>query len=108
MAYRPGATCVVVTPERWQQIKVVLVRARLPLVNTSRGLAKSYGERLRGCNVGNIESGKIRRLKSRVAKRTLAAAGRNRSIERSDLRAQGAHREAGPGALSADGAAQTL
>src|ERR1700686_498380 len=27
-----------------------LVRARTALVNTTRGLAKSYGERLRGCN----------------------------------------------------------
>jgi len=31
-----------------------LVRARTALVNTARGLAKSYGERLRGCNVRNI------------------------------------------------------
>jgi transposase len=30
-----------------------LVRARTGLVNPARGLAKSYGERLRGCNVGN-------------------------------------------------------
>jgi hypothetical protein len=27
-----------------------LVRARTGLVNAARGLAKSYGERLRGCN----------------------------------------------------------
>src|ERR1700745_2548998 len=31
-----------------------LVRARTGLVNTARGLAKSYGERLRGCNVRNM------------------------------------------------------
>src|SRR6476646_3850202 len=31
-----------------------LVRARTALVNTARGLAKSYGERLRGCNVRNL------------------------------------------------------
>jgi transposase len=30
-----------------------LVRARTALVNTARGLAKSCGERLRGCNVRN-------------------------------------------------------
>jgi hypothetical protein len=36
-----------------------LVRARTGLVNTARGLAKSYGERLRGCNVRNIRSGRI-------------------------------------------------
>jgi transposase len=31
-----------------------LVRARTALVNTARGLAKSYGERLRSCNVRNM------------------------------------------------------
>ena len=31
-----------------------LVRARTGLANTVRGLAKSYGERLRGCNVRNM------------------------------------------------------
>src|SRR6476469_1520996 len=31
-----------------------LVRARTALGNTARGLAKSYGERLRGCNVRNM------------------------------------------------------
>src|SRR6201997_4370343 len=31
-----------------------LVRARTGLVNMARGLAKSYGERLRGCNVRNM------------------------------------------------------
>jgi transposase len=31
-----------------------LVRARTALVNTARGLAKSYSERLRGCNVRNM------------------------------------------------------
>jgi len=31
-----------------------LVRARTALVNTARGLAKSYGERLRGCNVRSM------------------------------------------------------
>src|SRR5690348_6168527 len=31
-----------------------LVRTRTALVNTARGLAKSYGERLRGCNVRNL------------------------------------------------------
>ena len=31
-----------------------LVSARTGLVNTARGLAKSYGERLHGCNVRNM------------------------------------------------------
>jgi transposase len=39
-----------------------LVRARTALVNTARGLAKSYGERLRGCNVRNMNLEKAERL----------------------------------------------
>ena len=39
-----------------------LVRARTALVNTARGLAKSYGERLRGCNVRNLNSEKAEGL----------------------------------------------
>ena len=39
-----------------------LVRARTGLVNTARSLAKSYGERLRGCNVRNMNPEKAERL----------------------------------------------
>src|SRR6202007_3312464 len=39
-----------------------LVRARTSLVNTARGLAKSYGERLRGCNVRNLNPEKAEGL----------------------------------------------
>ena len=39
-----------------------LVRARTALVNTARGLAKSYGERLRGCNVRNMNAEKAEAL----------------------------------------------
>ena len=39
-----------------------LVRARTALVNTVRGLAKSYGERLRGCNVRNMNPEKAESL----------------------------------------------
>jgi transposase len=39
-----------------------LVRARTALVNTARGLAKSYGERLRGCNVRNMNPKKAQEL----------------------------------------------
>jgi len=39
-----------------------LVRARTALVNTARGLAKSYGERLRGCNVRNMNPEKAQQL----------------------------------------------
>jgi len=39
-----------------------LVRARTGLVNTARGLAKSYGERLRSCNVRNMDPKKAESL----------------------------------------------
>ena len=39
-----------------------LVRARTALVNTARGLAKSYGQRLRGCNVRNMNPTKAESL----------------------------------------------
>ncbi len=39
-----------------------LVRARTALVNTARGLAKSYGERLRGCSVRNMNAEKAEGL----------------------------------------------
>jgi transposase len=39
-----------------------LVRARTGLVNTARRLAKSYGERLRGCNVRNMNPEKAESL----------------------------------------------
>jgi transposase len=39
-----------------------LVRARTGLVNAARGLAKSYGERLRGCNVRNMDPEKAEGL----------------------------------------------
>jgi len=39
-----------------------LVRARTALVNTARGLAKSYGERSRGCNVRHMNAEKAEGL----------------------------------------------
>jgi transposase len=39
-----------------------LVRTRTGLVNTARGLAKSYGQRLRGCNVRNMNPEKAESL----------------------------------------------
>ena len=38
------------------------MRARTSLVNTARSLAKSYGERLRGCNVRNLNPEKAESL----------------------------------------------
>ena len=45
-----------------------LVRARTALVNTARGLAKSYGERLRGCNVRNMSPEKAEGLSPELQK----------------------------------------
>src|SRR5215468_3516803 len=42
--------------------RAAVVRARTALVNTARSLAKSYGERLRGCNVRNINPEKAEAL----------------------------------------------
>ena len=39
-----------------------LVRARTSLINTARGLTKSYGERLRGCNPRNMNLEKAQEL----------------------------------------------
>ena len=39
-----------------------LVRSRTALVNTARGLTKSYGERLRGCNPRNLNPEKAQGL----------------------------------------------
>jgi hypothetical protein len=39
-----------------------LVRSRTALINTARGLTKSYGERLRGCNPRNLNPEKAQRL----------------------------------------------
>src|ERR1700730_14879346 len=39
-----------------------LVRARTSLINTARGLTKSYGERLRGCNPRNMNPEKAEEL----------------------------------------------
>ena len=39
-----------------------LVRARTSLINTARGLTKSYGERLRGCNARNMNVEKAQGL----------------------------------------------
>jgi len=42
--------------------RAALVRTRTGLVNTARGLAKSYGERLRSCNVRNMDAEKAESL----------------------------------------------
>ena len=59
-----------------------LVRARTALVNTARGLAKSYGERLRGCNVRNMNPEKAEGLSPELQSCAGAVAGGNRIAER--------------------------
>jgi transposase len=61
-----------------------LVRARTGLVNTARGVAKSYGERLRGCNVRNMNPEKAEGLSPEL-QRAGAVAVRDRRTERRDL-----------------------
>src|SRR6202012_4300534 len=39
-----------------------LVQARTSLVNVARGLTKSYGERIRGCNPRNMDTEKAEAL----------------------------------------------
>src|SRR5712672_4461004 len=46
-----------------------LVRSRTALINTARGLAKSYGERLRGCNVRNVNPEKAQGLSQNCKRR---------------------------------------
>ena len=61
-----------------------LVRARTALINTARGLTKSYGERLRGCNPRNMNPEKARGAESGTASGTGAVAGGHRIAERTD------------------------
>ena len=65
----PGLLCPVKHRSRQAQADLTviraragLVRARTALVNTARSLAKSYGERLRGCNVRNLNPEKAEAL----------------------------------------------
>jgi transposase len=43
-----------------------LVRARTSLITTARGLTKSYGERLRGCNPRNMNAEKVQGLSAEL------------------------------------------
>jgi transposase len=72
-----------------------LVRARTALVNTARGLAKSYGERLRGCKCAQYESGEGGRPESPTAGSTRAVAGGSRVVERADPQVQRTDRAIG-------------
>jgi len=69
-----------------------LVRSRTALINTARGLTKSYGERLRGCNPRNLNPEKAQGTESRTTSGAATIAGRDRIAQRADLRIQPADR----------------
>jgi transposase len=85
-----------------------LVRARTELVNTARGLAKSYGERLCGCYARKYESRESGGLspEPRTANRVGAIVSRTGVAERAHPRVQRTGRKAGARTLSAGGAAE--
>ena len=69
----PGLLCPVKHRSAQAQADLMMIRARAGLVrvrtgmvNTARGLAKSYGERLRGCNVRNMNPEKAEGLSAEL------------------------------------------
>ena len=70
-----------------------LVRARTSLINTARGLAKSYGERLRGLQSTQYECRESAEAEPGTASGAGTVAGRHRIAERADSRIQPADRE---------------
>ena len=83
-----------------------LVRARTALVNTARGLAKSYGERLRGCNVRNMNPEKAEGLSPELQAALEPLLACIESVSEQHSRIQRAHRESGAAELSAGGTAE--
>ena len=84
-----------------------LVRARTSLINTARGLTKSYGERLRGCSPRTMNAETARQLSPELQAATGTVARSHRIAERADLRIQPTDREDRQGKLSASRAAGT-
>ena len=84
-----------------------LVRARTGLVNTARGLAKSYGERLRGCNVRNMNPEKAEGLSPELQAALEPLLAALESLSERIVRIQRAHRAVGAAELSANCAAET-
>ena len=78
-----------------------LVRARTSLVNAARGLTKSYGQRLRGCNPRNLDTEKAQALSPEPG--TASCAG---IAQRAHYRVQPADRGDRQAELSANCAAE--
>ena len=70
------------------------VRARTALVNTARGLADSYGERLRGCNVRNMNPEKAEGLSPELQRALEPLLAGIESLSERMPRVQSAHRKA--------------
>src|SRR5580704_9376196 len=72
-----------------------LVRARTSLINTARGLTKSYGERLRGCSPRNLNAEKARQLSPELqaALEPLLGAKKSNRV-RANLRRSSSHAHA--------------
>ena len=83
-----------------------LVRARTGLVNTARGLAKSYGERLRGCNVRNMNPEKAEGLSPELQRALEPLLSAIEELSERIVRVQRPDRSAGADELSAGGVAE--
>ena len=83
-----------------------LVRARTGLVNTARGLAKSYGERLRSCNVRNMNPEKAESLSPELQAALEPLLNAIESLVRAHRGIQPTHRESGATELPEGGAAE--
>lgn len=84
-----------------------LVRARTSLINTARGVTKSYGERLRGCNPRNMNPVKAQELSPELKTALESVAGSDRVAERTDCGIQRAHRADREAELPGGGATET-
>ena len=91
-----------------------LVRARTALVNTARDLAKGYAERLRGCNVGNLNpknaeglSPKLQRALQPLLAAIKSLNRRIRGVQRTD-RKTGQREQSAGGAVEAGQGLRTL
>ena len=84
-----------------------LVRARTGLVNAARALAKSYGERLRGCNVRNMNPEKAEGLSPELQRALEPLLAALESLSERICEYNGRIRAVGAAELSANRAAET-